>query len=127
MNRLCACRCQHFAEREPSCNDLCAACWTEWCQASKKHQPIADRSYLGTFGITSAWIGWISNTAGHLLAMPVSEWNKREVGPRCPDVYCRAMMVRRPGAWKCYRHGSPIVTQERDTMPGTPDVKVKLK
>lgn len=84
---------------------------------------------MGTFGITSVWIGWIANHASQLLSQPVQDWQTREVAPRCPNVYCRAPMVRRPGVWKCYRiegHSEPTVIQERDTMPGTPNVKVKM-
>jgi len=127
----CACRCVCAQDREAGCNDLCARCWREWCTAEKdyaKHAPIADRSYLGTFGMTGCWTSWILNRASELLARPLSEWTQAEVAPKCPAerpyLVCGEPMVRRPGKWACYHHQPPVVINDVPEAPTTPRLKV---
>jgi len=71
VSARCACRCDCAGSRDPDCNDLCRRCWGEWCRASEQHQPIADRSYFGTFGLRGLWTPWLMNVASEVLAQPV--------------------------------------------------------
>lgn len=118
----CACKCGCSRNRMPDANDLCAGCWREWCRAEASHSPTADRSYLGTYGMTNPWTWWIAGRASHLLAEPPSAWMTREVAPRCSD--CGELMVRRPGMWKCYRHLEPLMVVERDRFQRSPHLSV---
>ncbi len=126
MSDLCACICRCGFFRAADCNDLCESCWRSWCLAEPEHAPVADRSYMGVYGITGVWTGWMmSRGAGHLVAEPASFLQSREVAPECPRFPCPYRMVRRPGAWKCYRHGEePVVTPIVERVPRSPRVKV---
>ena len=64
----CICRCR-FGAAVPDCDGLCEGCWREWGEGSADHGPVADASYLGTYGIGGIWTGWlISIGAGHIVA-----------------------------------------------------------
>lgn len=81
-----------------------------------------DRSYIGTYGITGVWAGWLmSRGASYLLAEPPSSLQRAEVAPICR---CGNRMVRRPGVWKCYRHAKPIVVVIAERLPRAPQVEL---
>lgn len=126
MNDRCACVCSCGDYRARDCSDLCEPCWRLWCIADGGHGPIADRSYMGTYGITGVWTGWMMSCgAGHLVAEPASFLQTREVAPMCPVFGCNNRMLRRPGVWKCYRHGEePIVIVITEQFPRAPQVSV---
>ena len=126
MSDGCNCTCRCPLPRTPDCNDLCDDCWRAWCVGSKEHQPIADRSYMGVYGITSPWVGWLIGRAPELIAEPAGFLQHTEVAPGCPGPYCAQRMVRRPGAWKCYQHDPPHVIRVPIHFPGTPKAKVRL-
>ena len=124
LERSCACKCRCGLTRARDCNDLCAECWSDWCLGSEKHAPVADRSYMGTYGITGAWAGrMMSRGASQLLAEPAAFLQRPEVAPPCPSG-CDNRMVRRLGTWKCYRHPEPVVIQIEDRFPRSPQVSV---
>ena len=117
----CACRC--WSSPEPDCDDLCAACWREWCTGSTEHRPAAERSYMAVYGLTGPWTGWLIGRAPHLVAEAASELTRPETPQRCPNQKCRAAMVRRPGAWKCYRreeHEETIAVLVPERFPHSP-------
>ena len=122
MSARCACRCDCAGSRDPDCNDLCRRCWGEWCRASEQHQPIADRSYFGTFGLRGLWTPWLLNMASEVLAQPVSYLLSGQAPPPCPQ--CGAMMLARPGAFKCYRHEPWAVIRDTSALTRSPDVDV---
>ena len=124
MSEQCACICGCVEARGDDCNDLCAECWRSWCLVDQKHTPVADRSYMGTYGITGVWAGWlISRGVGHLIAEPAGFFQRAESHPVCPE--CEYRMVRRPAAWKCYRHGDdPVVLPITERFPRSPQVRV---
>ena len=126
MSELCACICGCADIRAPDCSDLCAECWRAWCVADPKHAPVADSSYMGTYGITGVWAGWlISRGAGHLMAEPAGFFQRAEIAPTCPIHQCSYRMVRRPGAWKCYRHGAePVTIPVPERFPRSPQMRV---
>lgn len=122
----CACTCCCCRDRLQDGNGLCDRCWTEWCQASTEHAPVADNSYLGTYGITGLWTGWlISRGEGHVVGEG-ADFLQRYEWAKCPAPFCEQRMVRRPGAWKCYRHKEPVVVVVPDRLPRSPRVKVPL-
>ncbi len=121
MNNRCACICSCGDFRARDCSDLCADCWRLWCVASKDHAPIANRSYIGTYGITGVWLAWLMGRAPHLVAEPAGFLMRAEVAPHC---HCGALMVRRPGAWKCYRHEEPVVSSIAERFPRSPQLGV---
>lgn len=123
MTISCACICGCADVRARDCNDLCVECWRSWCLANPEHAPIADRSYMGTYGVTGLWLGWLMSRAPHLAAEPAGFLMQREVAPVCRQ--CPYRMVRRPGAWKCYRHGEePVVVVINERFPRSPQVSV---
>jgi hypothetical protein len=117
----CICKCGCGRERVPDCNNLCERCWRQWCEGSEKHSPIADNSYMGTYGITNPWTGWIMGQAPHLVAETPAMLLRPEAPPRCPE--CGADMHRRIGAWKCYHHEEPVIVPETLDLPCSPRVK----
>lgn len=121
---VCVCRCRCGRDQQSDMDGLCAVCWRAWSKASEKHQPIADRSYLGVYGLTNPWAPWVMNRASHLLAKRAKDWRVAEVAPRCPNAMCGMTMVRRPGAWKCYHHDPPIETPEALELPRSPVANV---
>lgn len=129
MMKPCACKCRCSRDRVPDCNDLCERCWLAWCEASEKHQPVADRSYLGTYGVTGLWTWWIANHASHMLAEPAAHFLREpERIPICPaSGLAPHSMVRRPGAWKCYQHDPWVVQPIPEKLTRAPAVTVPLK
>ena len=128
MSARCACRCDCPLPREVNTNDLCRRCWGEWCRASEQHRPIADRSYFGTFGLRGLWTPWLMNVASEVLAQPLSHLLTM-TAPKCPHVLesgavCGAMMLARPGAFKCYRHEPWAVIRDTSALTRSPDVDV---
>ncbi len=65
--------------------------------------PDASTSYLGTYGF-GAWTVWLMNQASELVAETPTAMLRGQPAPMCPVPDCHHGMVRRPGAWKCYRH-----------------------
>ena len=128
MSDPCACRCCCWSSRSPDCDRLCEGCWREWCGGSAEHGPAADSSYMGTYGLTGVGTGWlISIGAGDLVSQPAGFISRYVVPPRCPDPFCRAPMVPRPGAWKCYRqegHSETVVVPMTLKAPRSPQLKV---
>lgn len=121
----CACKCACLAYRVDGANGLCSDCWREWNTGSRDHEPVADNSYMGTYGIAGVWTGWlISQGAGHLVAESPAALQGGEYPPTCPS--CPYKMVSRPGAWKCYRHDEPIVILKRIAFPRSPDIAVDM-
>ena len=128
----CACKCNCYRSREPHCDNLCQRCWGEWCQASEKHAPAADSSYMGTFGIGNIWTGWLISQKPELVAEGADVLQRYETPPRCPDPRgehpgSNSPMSRRPGCWKCYRleHGEePVVVMEEVRLPRSPRLAV---
>lgn len=115
----CACRCGD--EAEPLADGLCESCWREWCGGSTRHQPIADRSYMGVYGLMGLWTGWlIGQGAGEIVAQPPTYLQRPETPPLCPK--CGERMVRRPSTWKCYRHDEPVVMRADIPLPRSPHV-----
>jgi len=68
--------------------------------------PDAGASYMGFYGLGNPWTIWLLNAASELVAEVPSELVKHEPSRSCPG--CQHPMVRRPGAWRCYRHDEPI-------------------
>lgn len=118
----CACACLHTPH--PHSYGLCQDCLLQWCQGSDSHAPATDNSYLGTYGITNIWTGWLISQAPHLVAETPAALLRPGATPRCPDFLCGAPMVRRLGAWKCYHHEKPVVLLEEVTLPRSPTIKV---
>jgi hypothetical protein len=116
----CSCKCACFHNPEPHCYGLCEPCFLDWCEASDAHAPIADNSYLGTYGINNIWTGWLISRAPDLVAETPHALLRPEPTPACP--LCREPMARRPGAWKCYNpaHHEPVVILERPNLPRSP-------
>lgn len=126
MNKTdCACRCGCPCSRDQDCDGLCEECWLEWCQGSESHAPIADNSYLGTYGVGNIWTGWLISQVPHLVAERPEALLRREAPRRCPG--CDQQMARRPGTWKCYNpcHQQPVVILEEVKFPRAPNIKVK--
>jgi hypothetical protein len=122
MNDRCACICSCGDYRARDYSDLCANCWRLWCLAEGGHGPVADRSYMGTYGMTGPWLAWLLNRAPHLVAEPASFLQRRQMAPNC---HCGYPMVARPGAWKCYRHGEePVVLVVQERFPRSPQASV---
>jgi len=120
----CICRCR-FGGPADDCDGLCEGCWREWGQGSADHGPVADASYLGTYGIGGVWTGWLLSVgASHIVAEHPGFISRYVVPPKCPDPHCRAAMVARPGAWKCYRHPEAIVKPMEIAFPKSPRLKV---
>jgi hypothetical protein len=119
----CACRCWCTRARHPDCDTLCETCWREWCQGSQKHAPRADSSYMGTYGLTNIWTGWLISQAPELAAQTPAALRTPEVTPRCPSP-CGWRMIRRPGAWKCYQHDPPVVIPDKLHLPHSPAITV---
>jgi len=74
---------------------------------------------MAVYGLTGPWTGWLIGRAPHLVAEAASELTRPETPQRCPNQKCRAAMVRRPGAWKCYRreeHEETIANAVLDNM-----------
>lgn len=118
----CACRCECAWGAASDCNDLCEGCWRSWCLGSEDHAPLADRSYVGVYGITGVWSGWLlSRGASALLAESATDLQRSEIGPLCG---CGNRMVRRPAAWKCYRHKEPVVVVIEEWLPRSPALVV---
>ena len=120
----CACACHCFGPRLQ--DGLCESCWREWGLGSADHGPVADSSYLGTYGLAgNIWTGWlISIGAGHIVAEHPGFISRYVVPEKCPDSHCGASMVARPGAWKCYRHEEAIVVPMVVKLPRSPDLQV---
>lgn len=104
---------------------LCAECWTDWCRGSEHHGPVADASYLGTYGITGIWTGWLISRAAHLVAETPAKLQSGEYPPMCPAGDHR--MVSRLGAWKCYRHDDDVVVPKVTRLPRAPKVDVRMQ
>ena len=124
----CACKCGARLPEGRGClirvrkdqNNLCQFCWLEWCQGAEGHAPIADNSYLGTYGLRNIWTGWIIGQAPELIAETPEALLRPESPRRCPG--CPEQMVRRPGGWKCYHHEPPLVILEEVRLPRTAQV-----
>ncbi len=71
--------------------------------------PDAGASYLGTYGF-GPWTVWLMNRASELVAETLAELMKSRRPPLCPA--CCLPMVRRPDAWKCYRHRGHVDGEE---------------
>lgn len=93
------------------------------------HEPIADRSYLGMFGLRGLFTGWIMNRASQLLAFPgLTQWSAPPP-PKCPHWdggRCGLTMLWRPGAYKCFHHDPPEVIPIAEPMPVSPQVSTPL-
>jgi hypothetical protein len=118
----CACRCGCPRGPAQRCNGLCERCWLEWCQGSETHAPLANSSYMGTYGLGNIWTGWLISKAPELIAETPEALLRPEAARRCPS--CGQQMSRRPGGWKCYRHEPPIVILEEVRLPRSPQIDV---
>ncbi|MBF8255102.1 MAG: hypothetical protein HW375_9 [Anaerolineales bacterium] len=124
----CVCRCRCGRTPDTDGDGMCLLCWQSWNApldiAEQKHQPIADRSYLGTFGLTGIWTPWLMNVAGHLLAARAAEFGGAAPVPKCPGMVfgfrCREPMAYRADGWKCYRHTPPVVVKFGDGLSRVP-------
>lgn len=84
--------------------------------------PDAGASYLGTYGF-GPWAVWLMNQASELVALtPATLVRPASRPPRCPS--CDWPMVRRPGAYKCYRHDEPVVLLDKLTADRAPQMDV---
>ena len=124
----CACRCRCLNNRVDDADGLCAKCWQEWCHASEDHAPVADASYLGTYGITGIWTGWLISRAAHLVAETPAKLHSGEYPPMCSRSHPDGghQMVSRLGAWKCYRHDDDVVVPKVTRLPRAPAIDVVL-
>lgn len=118
----CICRCRCGRVPDADADGLCLRCWQAW-QApgdGPEHAPIADRSYLGTFGLSGIWTPWLMNRAeGRFLGMHPSVVHDTPPPENCPK--CKNPMVFRAEGWKCYRHEPWIVIKHPDNLPRVPE------
>lgn len=118
----CDCRCLCSWSRIERTGGLCENCWGEWARFSTEHGPIADGSYLATYGITGIWSGWIMAHAAEILAETPAALQEVERRPRCPS--CEMSMVLRADGWKCYRHDELVVVPIVPRLPRSPALTV---
>ena len=78
------------------------------------------RSYMGVYGITNPWAGWLISKAPELVAETSKFLQRPMPSPRCPRG--EHAMVRLPGTWKCYRHEEAVVIEDRPSFSKAPVV-----
>ena len=85
--------------------------------------PDAGVSALGHWTLASPMVVWMLTHAPDLLACRPKALVSRRGVLRCPPP-CYKAMVRRPGAWKCYRHDPPYVREDGDPYERAPELDV---
>lgn len=78
---------------------------------------------MGVYGISNRWTSWLISKAPELVAETSKFLQRPMHPPRClADLSSNHVMVRRPGAWKCYRHEEPFVIEDRPSFSKAPGV-----
>lgn len=118
----CSCKCRCYYDPAQHCHGICKECFLQWSTGSDTHAPAADNSYLGTYGLTNIWTGWIISKSPELAADTPAALLRPKTPPHCP--LCDDPMARRPGAWKCYNlsHQQPVVILDQPSFPRSPNL-----
>ena len=76
-------------------------------------------------GLSTIWTGWLLSIGrGDVVAQPPG-FSSQAASKTCPS--CHALMVPRPGSWKCYRqegHAETVVMPMTLAAPRSPKLKV---